>query len=360
MKKLNLGLIFGLLVLFSGKIVAQNTKRVLFLGNSYTHGNNLPEMISNVAASTGKTLIFDMNAPGGYYINQHLTNPVSLSKIQVGDWDNIVLQDQSLAMAYPGYSMVQLPSSIEIDGIIKANNTCAQTMFFSTWGRKYGDTYLCTPPYCSEDIWINRDFYQMNTDIQTNYKLFADTIRASMSPVGAVWANIKQNYPNIELHETDDSHPTWAGSYAAACCFYAAIFRSDPTQITFNAGLSEIDANHIKLAAKQIVYNNLTNWNIGSYDHLLDSNCLILGIDDLNSSAAYWKINPNPVTDLLSIAFIGSNVTDRIIVCNVLGEVVLETEISGTEVVLDFSQFSSGLYVVKSTTTSRISKVIKK
>jgi len=48
------------------------TKRVLFLGNSYTSTNDLPQMIANVANSVGDTLEWDVEAPGGYYLYDHL------------------------------------------------------------------------------------------------------------------------------------------------------------------------------------------------------------------------------------------------------------------------------------------------
>ncbi len=73
--------VLGIFILCSITLFGQQTKRVLFLGNSYTYANNLPQLLADIASSTGKTLIFDINAPGGYYLGQHLTNSTSLAKI---------------------------------------------------------------------------------------------------------------------------------------------------------------------------------------------------------------------------------------------------------------------------------------
>lgn len=337
--------------------IAQNTKRVLFLGNSYTHANNLPQMTANAAASVGKNLIFDMNAPGGYYIGQHITNAVSLAKIQIGNWDNVVLQDQSLALAYPGYFMNGIDSSIQMDSIIKANNLCAQTLFYGTWGRKNGDSYICSPPYCETSTVISRDFYQMNSDIQTHYKVFADSLKASMSPVGAVWANIRQQHPLIELFEPDESHPSVAGTYAAACCFYAAIFRSDPTQITFNSGLSDTDAIAIRQAAKEVVFDHLLNWNIGLYDQLLDNSCLALRNNDYTQE--HLKIYPNPVKDVLTIHFLEGQGNDVLMIYTILGELIKEKYSSSTTVSINLDELPSGVYILKSRNTKACYKVMK-
>lgn len=355
---MKLKIILIALLLYSSHFLAQNTKRVLFLGNSYTVYNNLPQMTANAAASVGKTLIFDVNAPGGYYIGQHVTNAISLAKIQVGNWDNVVLQDQSLALAYPGYFMNGIHSSIEMDSIIKSHNACAQTLFYGTWGRKNGDSYICSQPYCQVNTVITRDFYQMNSDIQTHYKVFADSIKASMTPVGAVWANIRQQHPSIELFDPDESHPSLAGTYAAACSFYAAIFRSDPTQIIFNPGLSNTEAMHIRQAAKEIVFDHLLDWNIGLYDHLLDSSCLALGREDFNSG--YWSISPNPVDDIVTVRLASDYLDDVILLYNTYGELVKTSNISQTSTTIHLSELPSGLYVLKSTKTQLAFKILKK
>lgn len=344
-------------LLYTVAFMAQDTKRVLFLGNSYTYFNNLPQMIANAAASAGKNLIFDMNAPGGYYIGQHVTNALSLAKIQAGNWDNVVLQDQSLALAYPGYFMNGINSSIKMDSIVKANNSCAQTLFYGTWGRKNGDTYICSQPYCEVNTVITRDFYQMNSDIQTHYKVFADSLKASMSPVGTVWANIRQQHPSIELFDPDESHPSVAGTYAAACSFYAAIFRSDPTQITFNGGLSDTEAGLIRQAAKEVVFDNLLNWNIGLYDYLLDSSCLVLGTDDYVK--VYWTISPNPVKDVVTIRFSEEQGNDVISIYNILGELVKKTDSSPTTTTINLDELPSGVYILKSMNTKATYKIVK-
>lgn len=355
---MKLKIIILICLLYTVPFMAQNTKRVLFLGNSYTHANDLPQMTANVAASVGKTLIFDMHAPGGYYIGQHVTNAVSLAKIQAGNWDNVVLQDQSMALAYPGYFMNGINSSIKMDSIIKSHNTCAQTLFYGTWGRKNGDSYICSQPYCQENTLITRDFYQMNSDIQAHYKIFADSVKASMSPVGTVWANIRQQHPSIELFDPDESHPSLAGTYAAACSFYAAIFRSDPTQITFNGGLSSTDAAQIRQAAKEIVFDNLLGWNIGLYDDLLDSSCLNLDIDD-GFTEEYWDIYPNPVKDVLTIRFLAGHGNDVIAIYNLLGGLVKKIDTSLTITTISLVELPPGVYILKSINTKATYKLLK-
>jgi len=64
-----------------GYVNAQ-TKEVLFLGNSYTGVNNLPQLIADVALSAGDTLIHDKNTPGGYTLEAHTTNATTLIRFR--------------------------------------------------------------------------------------------------------------------------------------------------------------------------------------------------------------------------------------------------------------------------------------
>ncbi|MES2515296.1 MAG: T9SS type A sorting domain-containing protein [Bacteroidota bacterium] len=294
-------ILFFLTVILTFATAQSQTKRALFLGNSYTYVNNLPQMIANAALSTGDILSYDSHAPGGYYLGQHATDSVSLNKIKIGNWDYVVLQDQSMSYAYPPPYFYQMPSAHKLDSIIRVYNNCVQTLLYTTWGRKNGDSYFCPAPACPADTVITRTYYQMDSAIQINYMFVADSLRAMASPVGAVWRYIRRNHPTIELFQPDDSHPSEAGTYAAACCFYTTIFRKDPTLISFNSTLSAADAADIRHAAKVTVYDNLLYWNIGKYDSIVNAAC-ITSIQNRFIHSVF-KIYPNPTNRSATLEF---------------------------------------------------------
>jgi hypothetical protein len=234
-------------------VFAQSTKRVLFIGNSYTHVNNLPQLIADAALSVGDTLIFDSNTPGGHTLLQHSTNTVSQSKIMTGGWHHVVLQGQSQepitqeSNFYTGMT--------NLNTLIKQYNPCSVPMLYMTWGRKNGDALNCPniPVMCT--------YEGMDTTIKRDYMILADWLRTEISPVSVVWKYLRYNYPGINLYQSDDSHPTAEGSYAAACCFYATIFKKNPAFITFNFGLNPADAAIIRNAAKINVFDSLSLWD---------------------------------------------------------------------------------------------------
>ncbi|MBK7856008.1 MAG: hypothetical protein IPJ79_15005 [Bacteroidetes bacterium] len=71
---------------------SQITRSVLFLGNSYTGVNNLPQLVHDVALSAGDTLLFDSYTPGGYQLVSHNNDSTSIYKIMAGGWQYVVLQ----------------------------------------------------------------------------------------------------------------------------------------------------------------------------------------------------------------------------------------------------------------------------
>lgn len=259
-------LLIGLVFLFSVTAQAQDSLNVLFLGNSYTAYNNLPQLVAQLAASTGDYVTFNSNTPGGHTFQQHSTNATTLSLIAQGNWDYVVLQEQS---QLPSFPIGQVESSVypyakKLDSLINAANPCAETVFYNTWGRKNGDAANCGnfPPLCT--------YQGMDSLLQLRYGFMADTNNAILSPVAQVWRYIRTNYPGIELYNPDESHPSVAGSYAAACAFYTVLFRKNPLLVTFNAGLDSTTAANMRLAAKLIAFDNLADWHVGEYDPVAD------------------------------------------------------------------------------------------
>lgn len=232
--------------------VGQGLKRkVLFLGNSYTQVNNLPAMLAAAATSVGDTLVYDMYAPGGYTLAGHYADSQGVGRIKAGGWDYVVLQEQSQKPSFPEYS---LADANLLSKQIRKYNPCARPLFYMTWGRKNGDASNCSfwPPVCT--------YSGMDSLLHKRYLLMAQANHTEVSPVGATWKYIRQHFPAIELYNADESHPSVAGTYAAACSFYASVFKKNPASLVYSAGLGAVDAADIRQTAKLVVYDSLASW----------------------------------------------------------------------------------------------------
>ena len=243
------------LFLYAIAVSAQDGPRVLFIGNSYTEVNNLPQMVFNIANSMGDNMTYSSNTPGGCTFSQHCTNQ-SMQLICQGGWDVVVLQEQS---QYPSFPQSQVEAEVfpyaeRLVDSIYAHNPCAEPMFYMTWGRRDGDQN--NAPYFP----VLGTYEGMDSMLCLRYTYMAEANDASLCPVGRVWRYLRTNYPSIDLYASDGSHPSVAGTYAAACAFYTLIFHRDPSTITFNASLYASEASTIRSAVHNVVYNNLSQW----------------------------------------------------------------------------------------------------
>lgn len=242
---------------------AQNdTTRVLFIGNSYTGVNNLPSLFQQCANSTNISTYVLSSNPGGYAFSQHLNNAISIGYIQQGHWDFVVLQEQSQMPSFP-LSQVQtdcFPYAARLNDSIVKYSPCGETVFYQTWGRQNGDASNCPnwPPVCT--------YEGMDSLLRLRYQMMADDNQAIVSPVGACWRYIRNHYPDLVLYNADQSHPSLLGSYVAALSFYSTLFRTNPDAVSFTAGLSALEVSAAKEAVNQVVMEDFSEWNIGSFD----------------------------------------------------------------------------------------------
>ena len=254
--KINQHIINGLIIFlafFCGQSWAQKNARVLFVGNSYTQVNNLPQMVADIALSMGDTMTYASNTPGGCTFEMHCHNQ-SMAMICEGGWDFVVLQEQGQLPAFPmdSVELYVFPFAQQLVDSVYAHNPCAEPMFYMTWGRKNGDTEFGYPPM---------DTYQgMDSLLYLRYMQMGADNDASVCPVGRVWHYLRDHNAEIELYMSDESHPSLAGSYAAACAFYTMIFGRNPDSISYGAGLDERDVQAIHSAVHEVVYDSLWKW----------------------------------------------------------------------------------------------------
>jgi hypothetical protein len=234
-----------------------DTLRVLFVGNSYTYVNNLPQLTADLSANTGKTLLFDSSTPGGYSYSMHITDVNTLAKIRQGGWDAVILQEQSQIPTVDYYRYYDMyPAAEMLRDSILFYSPCARIITFMTWGRRFGGQQ-CISGSCSP---VFTDFNHMQDSLKSAYLEVSGNIGARCAPVGMAWRKALED-PAVILHATDNSHPALNGSYLAAAVMYASIWESTPTGITYFAGVDPVLAGRFLQIADSIVFHDSVDWN---------------------------------------------------------------------------------------------------
>lgn len=276
-----------LFLFFAPTILLAQSLDVLFIGNSYTNANNLPQMVSELALSFGDTLNFESSIAGGATFSSHSTNINTLNKISQNPWDYVVLQAQSQE---PSFSPNQVSNDvfpyaqILIDSI-ESNSICTEPIFFMTWGRKYGDQQNCQfyPPICTY-LGMQQRLRQSYLDMTINHN-------ATCSPVGICWKESIAQDSTLNLFSSDNSHPSIYGSYLAACTFYSTIFKKPSIGSDYIPnGIDTSTAIFLQTIASNTVLDSLGVWNIfnADFNNIIIGDSVIFTNTSSNYENVFW------------------------------------------------------------------------
>ena len=269
------------ILLFHQFSLAQ-TYDVLFIGNSYTYYNDLPDMLSKISSSFGDSIFHDQNTPGGYSLYAHSQDQLTIDKINQQNWDYVVLQDQSQRPSLsPAYvSTAVFPYAQQLVDLIYQNYNCSEPLFYMTWGRKNGDLTNCVnyPPVCT--------YLGMQERLRDSYISMGINNNATVSPVGIAFKNAIALDSTIELYNNDNSHPSIYGTYLAACVFYSTIFKKSSIGSLFvPSAISASDALFLQQIASSTVLDSVLTWNIFNSNYSYSVNGT--SVDFLNISSNF-------------------------------------------------------------------------
>jgi hypothetical protein len=224
--------------------------RVLFLGDSYTYVNDLPTTFGDLAWSAGYRVDTETLASGGETLAGHVADPATDSAITSQAWNTVVLQDQSESPASSTSRQSEMyPAVTQLVATIR--NAGAEPMLFLTWGHESGWPEDGLTTYSS-----------MQAAVDQGYLDIADHLNVPIAPVGAAWQSVNAAQANSQLWQGDGVHPTTAGTYLAACVFFAAIFHRSPVGLTDDDGLSPTEAAMLQRAAASAAIRDGISWGL--------------------------------------------------------------------------------------------------
>jgi len=243
---------------------AQDTSRVLFIGNSFISSNNLPELFRSISTTSGNTVITGVHAPGGASVGDlfpgsyaHMDDPVVYDLIRSQDWDFVVVQDNQGRLVYD--EGVFHPQARTIEGhkmlrdSVRFHHPCARLVWFAGWGFKNGQ-----PPYGNTGT-------EMIQRIYANVRFIRDSLQEILSPIGPAWTRVITDMPSVALWHPDEQHPTLQGSYLAAATLAATIFRTDYGSLPHVSSFDTVLARQLRQIAYATVMDSLSHSGIPNY-----------------------------------------------------------------------------------------------
>lgn len=248
-------IILVLFFIFPAQLCFSQPMRILFIGNSYTHYNNMPLLFEKMAKTKGIKLEVTADAKSNHSFKMHAERKELFETINSKKWDYVILQgfSRELAQDTKIIDSLTLPFAKQILDSIYASNKCANVLLYQTWGYKNG--------YLIDSISPKWDYQTMSDRIHSGYLYLSKKLSLSVVPVGKVWELIKENHPEINLYQVDNQHPSIAGSYLAATSFYAAIFKTIPNS-SYYSNLDSITANKIQELTGTYVLMNKNRYEL--------------------------------------------------------------------------------------------------
>jgi hypothetical protein len=215
--------------------------RVLFIGNSYTSVNDLPEVFAELARAGHHPALVASSAPGGWTLAEHARSADTLRLLKSEKWNYVVLQEQSEVPSVQQWrAQVMYPAMRTLVQTIRDQG--ASPVFFLTWAHRGG--------LPGNGMF---DDQSMQAELNIGYEQIAQELSVSVAPVGPAWTLTLKQYPDLLLWQDDGSHPRKEGTYLAACVFYAVLFQESPVDLQYRAGLSKTIAARLQEAAAKTV-----------------------------------------------------------------------------------------------------------
>lgn len=184
------------------------TRRVLFIGNSYTYYNDLPAVVVALGAASGVLVEAEVIAPAGATFCEHFDNIETRARIASTEHDAVVFQGQSVDMFYGGKDAYYCAQSLGL----AARDAAARITWFATWARREGDEFYSRGRGVTTPA-------EMTDFVEGWYRNVARWSGAGghVARVGRAWERTLAMLPGVILHADDGSHPTAAGTLVAAC-----------------------------------------------------------------------------------------------------------------------------------------------
>ena len=218
----------------------ENCRKVLLVGNSYTYYNggvdqHLTQLLA--AARPAWNVQVSSSTMGAATLQNHLNDPNVVYSIQTGDWDMVILQEQSTRPMNDPDAFYSAATALH--NIISQSG--ALTGLYMTWARQ--------------------NYPEMYNPISEAYNYLGACLDALVVPAGDGFHYASTLYPTLNLYDSDNSHPSLQGTYLVACIMLAKIWNINPYGNSYYPPAMDVmTAGLIQELAWNTVQNFSGNW----------------------------------------------------------------------------------------------------
>lgn len=165
---------------------------VLFIGNSLTYTNDLPQLLRTKARDEGITLSTQSISMGGYGLQDHWEDGDIQQEIESREFDFVIIQQGPSSQAEGRASLIEYGGRIA--QLCRAHN--AMLVYYM--------------------VWPSQSNYHTFDGVIANYTEAASLSSSKLAPVGSVWKAFFDTTSDFSYYGPDGFHPSLEGSTVAA------------------------------------------------------------------------------------------------------------------------------------------------
>ncbi len=216
--------------------------RILFVGSSFVQG--IKDPLLRLVNTSGRVATIHVRSVARWTLGYHATSPETISRIENGDYDFVILQEQSDGCtAQWSYPYIRSLNT-------RIRNAGGKPVLMMTW----------------RDRGAKLSTYDSLRGVQggtVGYVPVAleEAVDAAVAPVGWVYRAAITESPNINLWMSDGHHANPRGHYLAALSIYCAIYRVSPVGLGAPGPLALVKA-HDQALVNTVALGTRADWNI--------------------------------------------------------------------------------------------------
>ena len=173
---------------------------LLFIGNSLTYVNDLPNLVRSIAEVNGKIIDVTIIANGNYALIDHWNDGIIQTLIESGNYDFVIVQQGPSSQPYGRELLIEY--GVKISELCRDYNT--QLAYYM--------------------VWPSLTNYSTFDGVIFSYTKAANLTNDILCPVGEVWKSHFDETNDFSYYGSDGFHPSLEGSNVAARIIYESLF----------------------------------------------------------------------------------------------------------------------------------------
>lgn len=246
----------GSYVNIMGNKAPKDTKRVLAIGNSFSHYHDPSWKLVEIAFAEGHKIEMFGHFKGSQTFANHLELWLTTVAINMGKFHYAFIQDQSAAHA--NYASDETANAATLtnsqalkDKILAKVSTCnvilENTWSFAGSNGNYGGF---------------TSFENFDNLLLSGSLSIAKSIGSPVSPIGQAFKLAREKHPEIELYDDDVKHQGPYGAYLKACVNYLVLYGEPFGSTPADCGLNPTTTAKLRAVAEETVLGNESKYYI--------------------------------------------------------------------------------------------------